>query len=312
MKLWLLASITGLALAAALLGLTVERTDSARQQPSVTEFPPNLVPVASGNMMSENQHLQGPAAHGDGNRAAEEYLNEHVINGKTTTICAEDKALHEALTAATQAWNQAFDNLAGGSVLTNHPNSYLLTTLDPVTGLPIEQTVTDCRGMDVEVLRRTDRSRASFCGREGWDAAACYASKRVSTPRPRREFNSPDNDDTDTMRQSYGIIYYQASDISHATLVHELGHVLGLSDYLTCDELRAGPDKSTGLAQPGDVDPLDDHFSVMRNDRTADCNSGSVITGRDLRDFYETYRGAQSPLCAWTGTWRRTRMDICP
>ena len=152
MKLWLLASITGLALAAALLGLTVERTDSARQQPSVTEFPPNLVPVASGNMMSENQHLQGPAAHGDGNRAAEEYLNEHVINGKTTTICAEDKALHEALTAATQAWNQAFDNLAGGSVLTNHPNSYLLTTLDPVTGLPIEQTVTDCRGMFVMIV----------------------------------------------------------------------------------------------------------------------------------------------------------------
>ena len=290
MKLWLLAFITGLALAAALLGLTVERTHSAQQQPPLAEFPPIPVPAASDNSMSENQHLQGPAAHGDGNRAAEEYLNGNVINGQTTTICAEDKALHEALTTATQAWNQALDNLAGGSVLTNHPNTYLLTALDPVTGLPIEQTVTDCRGMDVEVLRRTDRSRPSLCRGEGWGAAACYASKRASTPRPRREFNSPDNDDPDTMPQPYGIIYYQASDISHATLVHELGHVLGLSDYLTCDELRAGPDKSTGLTQPGDVDLLDDHFSVMRNDRTAVCRSGGAITGRDLRDFYETYR----------------------
>ena len=290
MKLWLLASIIGLALAAALLGLTVERTDSARQQPPVTEFTPNPLPAASDYMISQNQRLQGPAAHGDGNRAAEEYLNEHVINGKTTTICAEDKALHEALTTATEAWNQALNNIAKGGVLTNHPNTYLVTVLDPFTGLPIEQTVTDCRGMDVEVLRRIDRSQASFCGGEGWGAAACYASKRVSTPRPRREFSSPDNHDIDTKRQPYGIIYYQGSDISHATLVHELGHVLGLSDYLTCDELRAGPDKTTGFVQPGDVDPLDDHVSAMRNDQTAVCNSGSTITGRDLRDFYETYR----------------------
>ena len=207
MKLTLVAAFVGLALAGALLDLSVEPIRSAIQP--ITSFTSSThAPSTTFSGTDRNtRHDSGPASHGDGNRARQEYLNENVINGATTTICAEDADMHKALDTATEAWNRALGNLAGGNILTNHPNSYIQSSLDPLTGLPIERTVTGCRGMDVEVLRRANRSLPSQCDINGWAAAACYDSELKSTPKPRRFFVSEDNDDPGTLDQRYGIIY---------------------------------------------------------------------------------------------------------
>ena len=80
--------------------------------------------------------------------------------------------------------------------------------------------------------------------------------------------------------------------VTVATMMHELGHVLGLTDYISCTDLRVGTDITTGLAVPNDIDPWDDHYSLMRNKGSASCRYQGAVTGRDLRDIYEEYRVA--------------------
>ena len=284
MKLILLAVVTGLALAAALLGIDPRSANTAGL--SMKTATPSLSAARSGIIVDQVKPV-GPASHEDGNRARTDYLNQNVIDGVTTTVCAADAAMHAALEPAINAWNAALSNIANGAVLTRHaPTPTTEQVTDPDTGLLVTRKV--CRGMHVEVLWRTDRTQASYCGRTGWGAAACYAAKRVSGPPPRAYFESNDNDDPDTDVQNYAIIYYQADMIRQSTLIHELGHVVGLRDYVTCDNLRAGRDITSDLAQPNDVDPLDDHYSVMAY--PAACRYEGAITGRDLRDFYEAYR----------------------
>ncbi len=69
-----------------------------------------------------------------------------------------------------------------------------------------------------------------------------------------------------------------------STLVHELGHALGLSDYKECDKLR---DQGKTHQDP---DPNDQHYSLMAKSKAA-CRpiDESTVTGRDLRDLYEAY-----------------------
>ena len=94
MKLLVLAIVTGLAIAAALLGIGLHQTESASAP--VTEINQPAALGAEGLTVAENR-TQTPSAHGDGNRAAAVYLNQNVIDGVTTTVCAADPAMHDAL-----------------------------------------------------------------------------------------------------------------------------------------------------------------------------------------------------------------------
>ena len=81
-----------------------------------------------------------------------------------------------------------------------------------------------------------------------------------------------------------------SADVRVSTLVHELGHALGLSDYktTTCSDLH-GTGGGTIVADP---DPTDQHLALMYNDSSRNCRpqpDETVITGRDLRDLYEAY-----------------------
>ncbi len=70
-------------------------------------------------------------------------------------------------------------------------------------------------------------------------------------------------------------------------MVHELGHVLGLGDYAPLD---SDPTNNCDHFRKRLVDPLGDHLSVMTYPGdTPECRTRGVITGRDLRDFYEAY-----------------------
>ena len=71
-------------------------------------------------------------------------------------------------------------------------------------------------------------------------------------------------------------------------MVHELGHVLGLGDYADPD---SDPSNNSDHFHDRAIDPLHDHFSVMTYaGDTPNCRTPGVITGRDLRDFYEAYQ----------------------
>ena len=94
MRLLLLAAVTGLAIAAALLGIGLHQADSAIAPMTETKQRAALGPQG----MTVNKHrARTPSAHGDGNRAAAVYLNQNVIDGATTTVCAADPAMHDAL-----------------------------------------------------------------------------------------------------------------------------------------------------------------------------------------------------------------------
>ena len=94
MRLLLLAGVTGLAIAAALLGIGLHQADSASAPVTETEQRAALGPEG----MTVNKHrARTPSAHQDGNRAAAVYLNQNVIDGVTTTVCAADPAMHDAL-----------------------------------------------------------------------------------------------------------------------------------------------------------------------------------------------------------------------
>ena len=94
MRLLLLAAVTGLALAAALLGIGLHQADSASAPMTETTHRAALGPQG----MTVNKHrARTPSAHQDGNRAAAVYLNQNVIDGATTTLCAAAAAMHDAL-----------------------------------------------------------------------------------------------------------------------------------------------------------------------------------------------------------------------
>ncbi len=93
------------------------------------------------------------------------------------------------------------------------------------------------------------------------------------------------------------VIYQAPGPVSVATLAHELGHILGLAHYDDDGTAGAG---CKSLRDPN-VNPTTDHFTVMTHANTP-CRSELTITGRGLRDFYETYHpGPILDVYLWPG-----------
>ncbi len=272
MKRLFAALAIGLTLGFALLSVGFEPI-TGRTTPS-TPTPPRFSPSTQ---ISTPQH-DGPAQ-----RPAHQYagldvrLNQNVIDGVPTVVCTTDPQLFDHLGQATNAWNSALSSLTFGSDGTAQPLVLHQTTSG---GRP--QSCADIAGaLDVDVVAVI----GTGCRRS--TAVACYVSDRATDPL-RRGFTTPNGS-----TEHATIFVQQASDATFDVLIHELGHVLGLSDYR---ENSSSDDDDQGCMRlhgdlPGipDVDPLNNHFSLMRNQRTADCWSEGVITGRDLRDFYEAY-----------------------
>ena len=210
-------------------------------------------------------------------------LNQNVIDGQPTIVCTTDTRLYDPLARAVTIWNQALSNLRFGEEGTEGP---LLLHRSSTEQRPAScADVVGERDIDVEVLV------ADEC--DNPRAIACYSAMPQRSPR-RYLFMTRNGDQTHST-----IFYQQENNITIDTLVHELGHVLGLRDYETTGE---APNIVEGCIplhngvrsdNPVNIDPLKNHYSVMRNQASAECSTvgdGGTITGRDLRDFYEAYR----------------------
>ena len=202
-------------------------------------------------------------------------LNQNMIDGESTSICTRDSGrLATILGKGVSSWNVRLRPLLGYDVFAQ-----------PVTG------ATSCMGHNIEVLAS---SSAISCSRPYVQAAdgtwsgtrACYNS--IKTPRPpRKTFTNGKNSSTRALLIYQALGNSPTDTAAHvSTMMHELGHALGLTDYnqdRQCSGLR-GP--LAGGRR--DVDPHDDDYTLMARSTDA-CRAQGTITGRDLRDLYEAY-----------------------
>lgn len=213
------------------------------------------------------------------------FLNQNVIDGQPTVLCTINGDLSGPLGSAIDTWNAYLSSLQFGEDGGEAP----LVQYHPPQGANCDD-VDGVVDVDVEVVTGSDcrDSRGNLAP----NARACYRSG-MSRTSPRRLFTTRNGS------QQHSTIIYQAGVVRVSTLVHELGHVLGLADYNVipgvdgnqgCDLIHHGNPTIADLTRRApDIDPLDNQFSLMRNSPTSPCRADSVITGRDLRDFYEAY-----------------------
>lgn len=201
----------GLALGFALLGVGLEPT-VGRTTPS-TPMPPRSSPISQINTPQHGGPAQRPAHQYAGLNVR---LNQNVIDGVPTVVCTTNLQLFELLANAIAAWNQVLSDLAFGA---NGDQPPLALHQTPSGGRPA-----NCDAAEVNVVA----VQQAGCNRS--DFLACY----VSTPQPhppRRLFTTPAGDNRQA-NSAHSTIYFQRrSSITLNTALHELGHVLGLSDY---------------------------------------------------------------------------------
>ncbi len=292
MRRTLIAIVLGLALSAGILGFSVDESSGAH---STTPRSGQPLSSADWRLPPSSPPSAFPAAHDDSNTDNDEtvYLNQNVIDGRATTICTRstNPRLVQVLQKAIGIWHETLSPDANGDGDID---------ADALFGYHVFQQVTTpaCAGADVEVMENTILVNASSiqveCMNGVFDPAvsgsprACYRKRDQKSP-PRKQFQWEEAPMGSGLHDR-AVVIYQA--ISHdpnspdhvGTMVHELGHVLGLSHYDDadhCDQLR---DDS--------VDPLGDHFTAMSyrpRAGTEACETNGVITGRDLRDLYEAY-----------------------
>jgi len=271
----LAAALVGAALGVALLGYGLDRTRSASVQP---ERAAPTAPRAAGLAAPTAPLPPAPGAHADANsEGMAVYLNQNVISGVETRVCTEEPALYTALATAIQRWETALAPLQ---------------LFELVDG----RGANSCTGAgapDIDVLVRFGTDCPGTPN-------ACYRSfvPRSDEALPRRFFRYSGS-------QDHSVIIYEGgaaqnvTTVRLSTIMHELGHVLGLSDYddATCDGLHQPP-----IGMPpiftyaaNDVDRGDDDLALMLSPAGAACRSADVITGRDRRDFHEAYQVGAIP-----------------
>ena len=249
----LLGAVTGLALAAGILGLHTSgvggadralvdpsRAGQDRRVESVPTVEPPRIVASHDNSNTEEVGVG---------------LNGNLIAGRPTIICTGDATLVLKLREAVTEWNSRLSGLGFDAF-----------DLHELSNTP------ECERLSgVHVVVRT-----GDCPNDG----ACY--RRIAgdedTP-PRQTFRRSG--------KSFAEIEYESTDIRKSTFMHELGHVLGLSDYTSCAGLRV---PGSGAATD-DPDLNDQHFALMYNapDRLCRPRDEDTITDRDLRDLYEAY-----------------------
>lgn len=167
MRLLLLAVAAGSIVAGVLLDRSADVVNGLHREQS-TNSPPT--PSRSLQPLRANVATSGPASHSDATTSDKSvYLNQNVINGDTTTICSVSPNIRSPLTAAIGKWNRVLPTVAEGAILSQIPPITIQTQLGlhPVLNTPITVTVDVCSNVDVEIIRRTDRSQPSECRMNG-------------------------------------------------------------------------------------------------------------------------------------------------
>ncbi len=221
--------------------------------------PPRSEAAVNAHLSGRKAAASGPASHGDSNTSSYlSYINPNVIQGQTTRVCTTDDKLKGLVTDAVAKWNAALSGL----------------DYEPFTD------VSDvCANAHVEVIR-TGEFREGEIRSCSPDTNACYdragqEGSRQTFPPGRRAYVIFQRDLSDTLNQSASYL---------TTMIHELGHALGVGHYETgCNALRDATVNPTNQ-------PIGDHFSVMVSEGGEECGTQAVITGRDLRDFFEAYQ----------------------
>lgn len=250
------------------------------------------------------------AAHSDSNtQGLNVYLNKRVIKGLTTNVCVSDSALDSIVTDAIALWNSGTDDHLDFNLFTrtNLCSNAQIEIVSATYALPI-QGITDELNCGSDSRFMPSNSKGTWaCFDANWP-------KMTNPDWPRYPFESR----FDPTR-GRALIIYQALPGRTATndqhvyvMAHELGHVAGLAHYANsedvgasrCDRLRIPPPSETpGLYAANDVDRDDDDYTIMTGPRAACASNkltpGGIITGRDLRDFFEAYQpGALTGVAA--------------
>ncbi len=275
MKLLCSAAVVGLAIAFAVLGVSLPPAESATPTQEEADAASD---AAIGRLQREASPELSPA-HSDANTAGRTVrLNQRMIDGVTTIVCADDDAIRTELEPAVDAWNDALTRMSFTDSEGNAsgPLEYF------VPASASDTCASNTEGKDVHVYVR-------WVVRDG----AAYWHDMQKLPLPPRKLFTFNNPRVDSIYHTdeYSIVALSDPGVprtaNRSTIIHEFGHVLGLSDYTNCDDLRV----KTGGGAVEDPNPHDAHYSLMFNapDRFCRPLDQATITDRDLRDLYEAY-----------------------
>ena len=293
-----LAVLVGVLLGVGLLAYDLSQPSSASfsSAPTASDTLPKASKVT---FKATRQPTSGPSAHEDANTEITEIskrrvlLNERVIRGQQTLICidrqggayptADIDSLYQALDGAVRHWETEL-------------GLDLFTIIDRRASTAA-RSCTGANAPEFDVLIRFGTDCSTLSMSTNPNITACYRHKKSDLGKlPRRLFRHANSTE-------HSVIVYEGgrsrttSAVQPSTMRHELGHVIGLSDYLdsTCQGLHVPPVPPVRLGTSRtfadrDVDRDDDHKSLMLSNAGARGCRVDFVTGRDKRDFYEEYQ----------------------
>ena len=256
----LAAALIGAAIAIGAAGLLLdpqsEENAAARDRPGA----PSPHTLKQAGLSGPNEKPVNPGSHQNAttDSDAKVRLNPHFLVGKATTICTKEPTLAEPLEDAIEAWDNAIGNV----------------------GFDVIASPATCANPDVRVdLLNYPRCTDSVLidGVPGTRTNPCY----VKDPPKAGEYTQVFK----VRGVAPALIAYPTNTpIRVSTLIHEIGHALGLPDYND----SADPTACQAIRSI-DADPQQDDVVVMAP-RGNSCRSPELITARDMRDFHEAYR----------------------